>query len=94
MSRNAMERLLHRLCVDRREKQRFKDDFQGLIKRFQLSEEEIEMLREMDVQAMQLHGVNPMLTLGFWFENANDPTPKAYIDALVNGVAAQGESRE
>ncbi|MBC7203446.1 MAG: extradiol ring-cleavage dioxygenase [Pusillimonas sp.] len=93
MSRNAMERLLHRLCVDRREKQKFKEDFEGLVRRFQLSEEEKQMLRTMDVKAMQLHGVNPMLTLGFWFENANDPTPKAYIEALVRGAVAEGEDR-
>jgi len=83
VSRNGLERLLHRLCVDRREKQRFQEDLEGLLERHRLTEEEKAMLRSMDVGAMQRHGVNPMLTIGFWFENAPDPTPRAYLKALT-----------
>ena len=84
MSRNVMERLLHKLCVDRREKQRFKEDIEGLLGRYKLTDAEKEMVRTMDIPAMQAHGVNPMLTLGFWFENASDPSPMAYMKALTS----------
>jgi len=87
VSRNVLERLLHRLCVDRREKQRFQEDLEGLLERHRLTEEEKTMLRSMDVGAMQRHGVNPMLTIGFWFENAPDPTPRAYMKALADAQA-------
>jgi len=93
MSRNVLERLLHRLCVDRREKQRFKEDLEGLLERHRLTEEEKAMLRALDVGAMQRHGVNPMLTIGFWFENAPDPTPRAYMKALA-APAARGPEED
>ena len=82
MSRNVMERLMHKLCVDRNVKQRFKEDLEGLLSRYKLTDAEKEMLRHMDIPAMQAHGVNPMLTLGFWFENSSDPSPVAYMKAL------------
>lgn len=85
MSRNVLERLLHQLCVDRKVKQRFKEDIDGLLSRHQLTDAEKVMVREMDVNGMQRHGVNPMLTLGFWCENAPDPSPRAYMKALVKG---------
>ncbi|MBL8473463.1 MAG: hypothetical protein KF778_04800 [Rhodocyclaceae bacterium] len=90
MSRNVLEKLMHQLCVDRAVKQRFKEDLEGLLSRYALSEDEKAMVRNFDVAAMQKHGVNAMLTLGFWSENAPNRHPSAYMKAL-RGSSGQGE---
>lgn len=90
MSRNVLEKLMHQLCVDRSVKQRFKEDAEGLLARYALSDEEKAMVRNFDVAAMQKHGVNAMLTLGFWSENAPNRHPSAYMKAL-RGATAGGE---
>lgn len=82
MSRNVLELVLHRLCVDRAVKQRFKEDPAGLLDRYELTDDERAMLTDFDIAAMQKHGVNPMLTFGFWSENAPDRHPTAYMRAL------------
>jgi protocatechuate 4,5-dioxygenase alpha chain len=82
MSRNLLELVLHRLCVDRTVKQRFREDPAGLLSRYELTEDERAMLTGFDVAGMQRHGVNPMLTFGFWSENAPDRHPTAYMRAL------------
>lgn len=82
MSRNVLELVLHRLCVDRATKQRFREDAAGLLIRFDLTDDERAMLTNFDVAGMQQHGVNPMLTFGFWSENAPDRNPAAYMRAL------------
>ncbi|MBS7349720.1 MAG: hypothetical protein KIG95_06135 [Comamonas sp.] len=86
MSRNVMERLLHQLCVERATKQRFKEDPEGLLSRYVLTEDEKRMFLNFDVKAMQAHGANPMLTMGFWQENAPERSPVAYIKALRGGT--------
>lgn len=85
MSRNVLERVLHQLCTDRGVKQRFREDPEGLLARHALTDEERAMVLRFDVAAMQAHGVNPMLTLGFWTENAPDRSPVAYMRALKGG---------
>jgi len=90
MSRNVLEKLMHQLCTDRAVKQRFKEDAEGLLSRYALTDEEREMVRSFDVAAMQKHGVNAMLTLGFWSENAQNRHPSAYMKAL-RGASATGE---
>ena len=39
-------------------------------------------MRQFDVAALQRLGVNPMLTLGYWSENAPDRSMPAYMKAL------------
>lgn len=90
MSRNVLEKLMHQLCVDRAVKQRFKEDLDGLLSRYVLTDAEKDMVRNFDVAAMQKHGVNAMLTLGFWSENAPNRHPSAYMKAL-RGANAAGE---
>lgn len=89
MSRNVLEKLMHQLCVDRATKQRLKEDPQGLLSRYALTEEERAMVLNFDVAGMQKHGVNAMLTLGFWSENAPNRHPSAYMKAL-RGADAGG----
>ncbi len=91
MSRNVLEKLMHQLCVDRAVKQRFKEDPEGLLARYALSDEERAMVTGFDVAGMQKHGVNPMLTLGFWTENAPNRHPAAYMKALRGAAAADGQ---
>lgn len=88
MSRNVLELVLHRLCVDRAAKQRFREDPAGLLARYDLTEAERTMLTGFDVAGMQQHGVNPMLTFGFWSENAPDRHPSAYMRALRGDAEA------
>ncbi len=85
MSRNVLEKLVHQLCTDRSVKQRFREDPEGLLARYALTDEERAMVRNFDVAAMQAHGVNAMLTMGFWSENATDRRPAAYMKALRGG---------
>lgn len=82
MSRNVLEKLLHQLCVDRSVKQRFKEAPEPLLARYALTDEERHWVCSFDVAALQQHGVNPMLTMGFWQENAPDRSPGAYMRAL------------
>lgn len=90
MSRNVLERLLHQLCIDRATKQRFKEDAAKLLERHNLTEEERRMLVEFDVAALQQHGVNPMLTMGFWQENSPSRSIAEYMKALNPHAAATG----
>ncbi len=82
MSRNVLERVLHQLTVDRSAKQRFKEDPEPYLARFALSAEERAMLTGFDVLALQKHGVNPMLTMGFWQELSPTRDMRQYMKAL------------
>ncbi len=85
MSRNVLEKLMHQLCTDRSVKQRFREDPLALLSRYVLTDEEKDMVMRFDVAALQAHGVNPMLTMGFWTENAPDRSPVSYMKALRGG---------
>jgi protocatechuate 4,5-dioxygenase alpha chain len=82
MSRNVVERVLHQLTVDRSAKQRFRDDAAAYLARFALDDAERRMLLDFDVCALQRHGVNPMLTMGYWQELAPTPDMRLYMKAL------------
>jgi hypothetical protein len=82
MSRNVLERVLHQLSVDRSAKQRFREDAEGFLKRFALSDEERRMVLAFDVLALQNAGVNPMLTMGFWQELSPSRDMRAYLACL------------
>ncbi|PAT32419.1 extradiol ring-cleavage dioxygenase [Allofranklinella schreckenbergeri] len=82
MSRNVIERVLHQLTVDRSAKQRFREDADGYLARFALSEHERSLLKGFDVAALQQMGVNPMLTMGFWQELAPTRDMRQYMRAL------------
>ena len=90
MSRNTLERALHQLCVDRAAKQRFREDPAAFLDRFVLDDGERAMVLGFDVKAVQDHGVNPMLTMGFWQELAPDRSMTTYMTRL--GGAKAGEA--
>lgn len=82
MSRNVLERVLHQLTVDRSAKQRFRDDAQGYLRRFALTEDERRMLLDFDIKGLQEVGVNPMLTMGFWQELSPQRDIREYMKRL------------
>ena len=82
MSRNLVERVLYQLCVDRAAKQRFKESPEQFLSRYAISEYEREMVLAFDVRALQDHGVNSMLTMGFWQELAPTRDMRLYITNL------------
>ena len=82
MSRNVLERVLHQLSVDRLAKQRFREDPEGFLSRFVLSDSEREMVVNFDVLGLQNAGVNPMLTMGFWQELSPSRDMRSYMARL------------
>jgi hypothetical protein len=82
MSRNVVERVLYMLCVDRSAKQRFKDAPADFLARHALDEAERAMILGFDVKGLQRHGINPMLTMGFWQELSPQRDMRSYIQLL------------
>lgn len=82
MSRNTVERALYQLCIDRSAKQRFKDEPEKFLERFAMTEAERAMVLGFDVKALQAHGVNPMLTMGYWQELSPQRDMKTYMTRL------------
>lgn len=82
MSRNTVERVLHQLCVDRAAKQRFREDAAHFLERFSLTDTERAMILSFDVKGLQEHGVNSMLTMGYWQELSPQRDMKAYMAKL------------
>lgn len=82
MSRNVLERVLWHLSVERPAKERFREDPEQYLSRFDLSNEEKSMVLSFDVKAMQELGVNAMLTMGFWQEMAPSRSMRLYKEKL------------
>lgn len=82
MSRNVLEKVLWQLSVDRSAKERFRADAQRFLGRFDLTQDEVDMVLGFDVRRLQNAGVNPMLTMGFWQELAPDRSMALYKRSL------------
>lgn len=82
MSRNVLERVLWQLSVERAAKERFRENAHRFLSRFDLSDEERQMVVEFDVGALQRLGVNPMLTMGFWQELSPGRDMRLYKERL------------
>lgn len=82
MSRNVLEKLLWQLCVDRTTKDRFRENPERVLSRYVLTEDEVNWVIHFDVAALQAHGVNPMLTMGFWQEHSPTRDMGAYHKQL------------
>lgn len=100
MSRHAVERALWHLSTDRAAKEKFREDPDRFLRRYQLTEDEFRQITTFDVKAMQASGVNPMLTMGFWQEMSPNRGMRAYVAALrgngqtdgpVHSAALKGE---
>ena len=66
MNVNRLEAVLYDLSTSRAAATKYQDDPEGFLKKYRLSETETEAVRNAEVGAMRRHGVNPMLTMGFW----------------------------
>ncbi|MFC2973107.1 extradiol ring-cleavage dioxygenase [Azotobacter bryophylli] len=82
MSRNVLERVLWQLSVERAAKERFREEPRKFLSRFALSPEEVDMVVDFDVAALQRLGVNPMLTMGFWQELSPSRDMRLYKERL------------
>ena len=82
MSRNVLERVLWHLSVERLSKDRFKEDPERYLSRFDLTDQEKQMVLTFDVAALQAMGVNPMLTMGFWQELSPNRSMRLYKEKL------------
>lgn len=82
MSRNVLERVLWHLSVERPAKERFKEDPVRYLSRFDLTDEEKQMVMEFDVASLQKSGVNPMLTMGYWQELSPTRSMRLYKEKL------------
>lgn len=82
MSRNVLERVLWHLSVERLAKDRFKEDPERYLSRFDLTDKEKIMVIEFDVAALQQLGVNPMLTMGYWQELSPTRSMRVYKEKL------------
>lgn len=82
MSRNVLERALWHLSVERLAKNRFREDPEHYLSRFDLTDDEKKMVIEFDVAALQQAGVNPMLTMGYWQELSPNRSMRTYKEKL------------
>ncbi|MDG9729523.1 extradiol ring-cleavage dioxygenase [Ignatzschineria sp. RMDPL8A] len=82
MSRNVLERVLWHLSVERLAKDRFREDPERYLSRFDLDDDEKQMVLEFDVAGLQKIGVNPMLTMGFWQEMSPNRSMRLYKEKL------------
>lgn len=82
MSRNVLERVLWQLSVERAAKECFREEPRKFLSRFALSPEEVDMVVDFDVAALQRLGVNPMLTMGFWQELSPSRDMRLYKERL------------
>lgn len=91
MSRNVLERVLWHLSVERPAKERFREDAEAYLSRFDLSAEEKQMVLDFDVKAMQEIGVNAMLTMGFWQEMSPKRSMRLYKEKLGASAKEAGD---
>lgn len=82
MSRNVLERILWQLSVERQAKERFRENPETFLSRFNLTPEEKNMVLTFDVKALQELGVNAMLTMGYWQEMSPNRSMRAYKEKL------------
>lgn len=79
MTRQAMEKALYDLNVDRRARELFGGDPEGFRGRYRLDDEEAHILMAKDVRALAANGANPMLVWGFWMTCGDDRRASTYL---------------
>ena len=92
MSLYAVQKLLYHLNRDAGVQARFRDDLDGLLADYKLTEEERDWIRNGDVGELYIHGVNGQILMHFaamlgmeWNE---------YIQAMKDGLDAHGQVRD
>ena len=91
MSLYHVQKLIYQLNRDPHVRQRFDDDFAGLLTEYDLDEEEIRALREPDIGLLYVLGVNGQLLMHYaplfgieWFD---------YLDRMRKGIEEHGPVR-
>ncbi len=91
MSLYYVQKLLYQLNRDPQTQQRYQEDFEGLLKDYDLDEEERDALRSGDIGLLYVMGVNGQILMHFaaligqeWHE---------YIQAMKDGVTRHGPVR-
>ena len=92
MSLYAVQKLLYHLNRDAGVQARFREDLDGLLEDYKLTDEERSWIREGDVGELYIHGVNGQILMHFaamlgmeW----ND-----YIQAMKDGLSEHGQVRD
>lgn len=83
MSTNTLETVLYDISAKRARRERFKEDADGFLSRYPLSEAETRMIKSMQVREMAELGVNPMLTMGFWLTLQGPASLPDYLRAMA-----------
>lgn len=82
MSAHALEQTLYDLGVKREARTAFAEDSAAWLARQGLQPDEVAMVRDFDIAALQAAGVSALLTYGFWMMNAPERTRAAYLARL------------
>ena len=92
MSLYQVQKLLFHLNRDAGVQARFRDDLEGVLAEYKLTEDERRWLREGDVGELYIHGVNGQILMHFaaligqeWNE---------YIQAMKDGLERHGQVRD
>ncbi|CAG9262992.1 hypothetical protein [Paraburkholderia caribensis] len=86
----GVELTLYELGVKRAARSAFAKDADEFLEGYRLTENEVSMIKNFDVGALQSIGVSPLLTLGFWMMNEPRRSRGAYLDRL-NGREISGD---
>lgn len=81
MSVEHTELVLHELTTKRESRKAYRDDPQGYLATFVLSDDERAMILGGDVRALYRAGVSPLLVMGFWIDTMRRPLTQ-YVGAL------------
>jgi hypothetical protein len=91
MSLYYVQKLIYEINRDENVFKRFNEDFEGLLKNYELTDEEIKALREPDIGLLYVLGVNGQLLMHYaplfgiqWFD---------YLAAMKEGIEQHGPIR-
>ena len=91
MSLYYLQKFLYELNRDERAQQSYKDDLEGLLSEYDLTDEEAQALRDGDIGLLYVLGVNGQILMHFaaylgieWFD---------YLDMMRKGIEKHGPVR-
>jgi len=91
MSLYSLQKLLYQLNRDPRARQRFAEDFEGLLSEYELTPEELNAVRQPDIGLLYVMGVNGQILMHYAALRGYEW--KAYIEAMRAGERKYGPVR-
>lgn len=88
MSLYSLQKLLYHLNRDPRVRQRFEEDFDGLLSEYELSPAELTAVRQPDIGLLYVMGVNGQILMHYAALRGYEW--KAYIEAMREGERKYG----